>query len=377
MAAPVAALAGQQAAGFAAHQAELAEEDPFRWAAGWLIKLGVGFILGGFGMGTLGYFLKASATAAQNQEVAVIQQLGATFSNIKAPSFVPAATGTAPITSDLKGIQDFFSDAWRDLQAAKSDLGQIGGVMGTLGEDLADGFIDAAKAMLGFTMHFPDILWNGLVWAVGGGTADLLNWLFPYLVIIGAVLLVLGVAAALIGQLWTRGVKPAYDRSSSRWLSRREAKVEGFFDRIFRNRPELPAPDASPTPPAAPAAGPAAPTGEPEGGGEAGVVRPIATPPGPATPDGPNPETGSPPASPPAPVEVHVTVDQPPAGVPTRAELEAHLGTVPNRAPTLDEMRQLIRESEENRRRSMPKTISGYDEMKKAEAAFAEAELAG
>ena len=61
----------------------------------------------------------------------------------------------------------------------------------------------------------------------------------------------------------------------------------------------------------------------------------------------------------------------------TKQETEAYLGDRPNRAPTEDEIRKMIAESEANREASMPrkpKGVSGYEEMKKADDAFAAAE---
>jgi len=378
----MAAVLAQPVMAFAHRQAQALEEDPWAWMARTCLKAGAGFLFAGFGLGTGAYFLKASATAAANNETRVIGNIGAIFSNIKAPTFKPAATGTAPLTANLAGVQNFFSDAWKDVQGAASDVAQIGGVMGTLGEDLADGFIDAAKAFMAFVMHFPDILWNGLVWGIGGAVADLMSWLFPWLIIIGVVLVLVGAVISAGSRLWNAGVKPAYDRASGRWLARREAKVEGFFDRVFHNPPlAIEAPPSSP-------AGPAA---EDQGvPGAERYVPPAPTEAPPATPDGVGPKAESPPPhsetpvpgqistpTPPPSVQVSVKMPEPAPGVMTRPEAEAYFGDRPNRAPTTEELAKMLVEAEAERQKTLPKKepeVSGYEESKKAGLAFLEAE---
>ena len=378
MAAALAAPVASYSAEWAGRQAQAVAEDPWGSASRFLIKGGLGLLATGFLCGTGGYFLSASATKAANNEKQVIGNIGNIFSNIKAPTWSPAPSGTAPVTASIQGIQNFAADAWADLQAGGQDLARTGGVMGTLGEDVANGFIDMAKAALAFVMHFPDILWNGLVWGVGGAVADLLNWVFPWLIILGAAMVLIGAAIALAQRLSNATVKPAWDRSFARWSARREEKVEGFFDRLLHNPPSRPVFEAAPAAEAE--------RTKPEGVGRGEPAPDIGTE-GPATPaaqdvvvasapEPPPPEPQTSPPTPPPNVEVHVDL---PAGVPTRTELEDHLGEVPNRAPTIEEMRKLLEESEANRLASMPKKpkgVSGYEESRRAADAFAAAESA-
>jgi hypothetical protein len=341
-----------------------------------LLKVGAGLVIGGFGMGTLGYFSKAAATAAMNNETQVIGNIGAIFSNIKSPTFTPSATGTAPLSPSVQGIQNFFGNAWSDVQAAAGDVAQIGGIMGTLGEDVADGFIDIAKALLAFVMHFPDILWNGLVWGVGGAVADLLNWIFPWVVLIGAACIVIGTVILLASRIWGAVAKPAWDRSSGKWASRQEAKMEAGFDRLFGNfnhtvaEPVAPAPILPIARPEAPPPSeefPKKPVKEQEPAPEAvgqtvDAETVVETAPEVVTP-APPPENA--PTTPPV---------EPPSGVMTQKEAETYLGDRPNRAPTREEMQAMIDESERNREASMPKKtkgVSGYDESRRAAEAFA------
>ena len=102
----------------------------------------------------------------------------------------------------MQGVQNFFADAWSDVQAAGADVAQTGAVLGTLGEDVAIGIVDLAKSFLGFVMHFPDILWNGLVWGIGGAIADVLTWVFPWLILFGGILLVASMVAWGARALW-------------------------------------------------------------------------------------------------------------------------------------------------------------------------------
>ena len=215
-------------------------DDPIAWVVRTLLRFGSALLIAGLVLGTFGYFLKAAATASANNELSVLGNIGTIFSNIKTPSFTAAATGTAPLSASLQGVQNFFGDAWQGVQAAGADIAQIGAVIGTLAEDVGIGLADLAKAFLAFVMHFPDILWNGLVWGVGGAIADLLNWIFPWLVILGAALLVIGLVIWGVRTLWDHTVGAAWKNASSKWLDRRRAGAEKLFDRLFHNRPEEP-----------------------------------------------------------------------------------------------------------------------------------------
>jgi len=215
-------------------------DDPIAWVVRTLLRFGSALLIAGLVLGTFGYFLKAAATASANNELSVLGNIGTIFSNIKTPSFTAAATGTAPLSASLQGVQNFFGDAWQGVQAAGADIAQIGSVIGTLAEDVGIGLADLAKAFLAFVMHFPDILWNGLVWGVGGAIADLLNWIFPWLVILGAALLVIGLVIWGVRTLWDHTVGAAWKNASSKWLDRRRAGAEKLFDRLFHNRPEEP-----------------------------------------------------------------------------------------------------------------------------------------
>lgn len=370
------------AGAWAGRQAEAFSEDPWAYMARTFLRVGAGLVIGGFAVGTGGYFLSASATKAANQEKQVIANMGNIFSNIKSPTWKPAATGTAPVSFTLKGIQNFGQDAWSDLQAGANDLSQIGGAMGTLGEDVANGFIDVAKSLLAFVMHFPDILWNGLVWGIGGALADLMNWIFPYVVILGAALVVLG-AVMVLAERAAEPLKAGFGRASARWRERQSARVERFFDRAFHN-PTPPVIEALPEAEAqrtqAEGAGERAPApgSSPEVPATPELTAPPVTPSGPMA-DAPAPipaEISTP--TPPPEVKVEVNVP-PPAGIPTREEMEKHLGEVPNRAPTAEELTKMLVEAEANRQASMPKRpkgVSGYEESRRAQEAFAAAEAA-
>lgn len=211
-----------------------------------IILLGAGLLLG-----VLAYFLKAGATAAVTSLRGIYQQLAQIWSNIQAPSFTPAATGTAPLSASLQGVQNFFSDASADLSAAGSDLSQIGGVIGTLGEDVAMGLVDVGKSIWTIGINFPGILWNGVVAVLGGGLADLLGWAFPYLILFGLISLGISIGLSIVRAgllaLWRDAIAPSWKRAKARWSERLQARISPWVDRFFRNdRHAEPAPDPVP-----------------------------------------------------------------------------------------------------------------------------------
>lgn len=316
-----------------------ASDDPIGWLTRTLMKFGTAILIAGFAIGTIGYFLKAAATTAANNEKAVIGNIGTIFSNIKAPSFSAAPSGTAPVTASLQGVQNFFSDAWQDIQGAASDVAQIGAALGTLAEDVGVGLADVAKALLAFILHFPDILWNGLVWGIGGAIADLLNWVFPWFVILGAALIVTSLVIHGARLLWDRTLGAAWRSSSAKWLERRKESAERVFDRVFHNRPaprpiEMPVlpplPEVPPAAPDVPMAGLPAFSGGPvdSAGGEVSPGSKAEALP--AIPE-PTPEL------PPMPAPEDLPLQEPP----TQKELEKELGDGYTRAK--DRMRAVLR----------------------------------
>lgn len=350
-----------------------------------LLKVGAGLTIGGFALGTVGYFSKAASTAAANNETQVLSNIGSIFSNIQAPTFTPQAMGTAPLSPTIQGVQNFFSDSWQDVQGVAGDVAQIGGIMGTLGEDVAAGFIDIAKALLAFVMHFPDILWNGLVWGIGGAVADILNWLFPWIVIMGLACMAIGAVILVASKSWGLIAKPAWERSSGKWAARQEARMEAGFDRLFGNFKHETKAIVAPEPvPALPAPAPAVVgqnepvVGHIEAAENVGKVAP-----GPPELPGDVPAPLEPvpqaPAAAPAPAPIPETPPEPAPGTMTQTEAETYLGQVPNRAPTQEEIQKMVDEAEKNRQETLPKKepeISGYEESRKAADAFAAAETA-
>ncbi len=252
----MAAVLAPAAASGAVRTAKAFSTDPLGWTIRACRWTGLGFLIGGFAMGSSGWYLQASATTAENNEMNTVGNLGSIFSNIKPLTFQPAATGTAPVLgpNPLQDVQDFFGDAQRDVQAIGSDVAQIGGVLGTLGEDVAIAVIDIAKSVLAFVMHFPDILWNGLVWGVGGAISNVLLWLFPYFIVVGIVLVALSLVLEGIRWSWDVFVTPGVEIAGAKL----ESRVRARWSRILRfpeAQPEAPVPvvaqeiAVSPTPP--------------------------------------------------------------------------------------------------------------------------------
>ncbi|MCI4357359.1 MAG: hypothetical protein L3K18_09560 [Thermoplasmata archaeon] len=234
-------------------QAGIALEDPLGYFIRTARKVGVGMLAAGAGMGVAAYYLQAAATAAMNNETAVLGNIGTIFSNIQAPSFTPAALGSAPVTASVAGVQNFFGDAWSDVQAAGADVAGIGSVIGTLAEDVGTGLADLCKAALAFVMHFPDILWNGLVWGIGGAVASILTWAFPWLILIGGCLIIASVVAYGAQRLWGDTVGAAWRESWEEKSGQLRAKSKAWFDRVLRVKrprspPELPDGEQPPPP---------------------------------------------------------------------------------------------------------------------------------
>lgn len=231
--APVGEFASRKARSFA----QEIQQDALGYFQGATRKIGAGMLVAGVACGLVGWYLQAAATTAANNESTVLYNIGTIFSNIKAPTFTPAAMGTAPIltANPLADIQNFFSDAWADITGLGADVAQVGGILGTLGEDVAMAIIDVGKAILAFVMHFPDILWNGMVWGVGGAVATILNWLFPYLILFGLILIGVSIGLGAVKWAWTSFVKEPFASSLGKLQDRLEERGTRFWDKVFRN----------------------------------------------------------------------------------------------------------------------------------------------
>lgn len=225
----------QSAGAWTKDQAEEFFNDPIAYFIQVARKLGVILLAVGFGLGVVGYYLKAAATTAANNEQTILSNLGQIFSNLKKPSFQPSAMGTAPVSPSLQGIVNFGSDAWKDIQGIGGDLAQAGGAMGTLAEDAGIAITDVAKVMLGFTMHFPDLIWNGAVWALGGSLADVINFCFPYLILAGGFLLIASLVAQGSQWAWKTYVSAGFKAAAAKFQERAKARAERAWDKIFGN----------------------------------------------------------------------------------------------------------------------------------------------
>ena len=233
----MAALLADPAYALSREQARAFESDPLTYLINVSRRVGVGMIVSGCVLGATGWFLKASATTSGNNITNTLGSMSSVFSNIKQPSFQPAPMGSAPVLgpNPIQDIQNFGLDVASDLQGVLGDVAQAGGVLGTLGEDVAVGLIDIGKAILSFVMNFPQLLWNGLVWSVGGGIADVFNWLFSYLIVFGLILVAVSVAASVLRWLWAVSVSQGLRASVQKWSLRQEARVEAFWDKLLRN----------------------------------------------------------------------------------------------------------------------------------------------
>ena len=240
--------------------ASAASTDPIGFAIRSCRATGAAFLIAGFGAGAAGWYIQAASTTAANNEMNTVGNLGAIFSNIKPIQFTPAAMGTSPVLgpNPLQDVQDFFADAQRDVQGVGSDVAQVGGILGTLGEDVAMAVIDIAKSILAFVLHFPDILWNGLVWGVGGAVANVLLWVFPYLIVVGALLV--AVSLLLDGVRWSWGVfiEPGVEMASDQLEERVRARWSRLLVRKApptleaSTKPEITIPPTPPEPVPAP-----------------------------------------------------------------------------------------------------------------------------
>jgi len=159
-------------------------EAPIDRILDWMIRLG--FILLGTGglMSLAGYFLKVQSGRALNDAGTIIANIAAIFSNVKYnPPQSPYKSVTTP--NPLDDVVNFANDVWSGAQNAYNDVASGLGAIETALKDLP-------KAIYQTFIHIPGLMWDTAVGGLGGAIADVFIWLFPYLLVFGAILLVGG-----------------------------------------------------------------------------------------------------------------------------------------------------------------------------------------
>jgi hypothetical protein len=82
----------------------------------------------------------------------------------------------------------------------------------------------------------PSLLWNELVYALGGSIANVMLWWFPYALAAGIGLLLGSMALSMARSTWRVTAMEAYKDQQRIWAARQRKKIwEPLFARAFRN----------------------------------------------------------------------------------------------------------------------------------------------
>jgi hypothetical protein len=365
----VIAEAGVRFQDWASRSAQKAEQDPVAWLIGVLRKFGALALGLGVLLGVIGYYLKAASVAAMKDEIALLGSIGQVWANIKPIQYTPATMGTAPVlgSNPLQDLQNFGSDVKTDIFGVGADLSQVGQVLGTLGEDVALGVVDLAKTIFTVGVHSPQLLWNALVWVLGGGVADVVNWVYPYLIIFGAIAIGvsigLDVARRAARWYWQTAVEPSFEEARVEWADRQRSQVWGPVTRRLFGLPAKSASRQAPAgaPPTIRAPEAPAPAGaSPDASAGLPGVPPVRQNP-PSSSDKYEEHAPTPPDLPP-PAEPPGSAPETPIG-PTREELETILGEAMTR------QRDLIRAEQRAIETPTERSIADVAELAREEEA--------
>ncbi len=199
------------------------EEDPIHVLIQFLNKIGLISVGVGAAMGVIGYFLKSAAGNAAANATSKFQSMSGVFGNVK---FSPTSLNIQSVTTGnaIQDIDNFVSDVESFFHSAASDVSAAAGSTLTTIEDIP-------KALwLGIT-SIPVLIWDFLVWAVGGAGADVANYVYPYFILGGLICFV--VAAVL--SYFQKYIRPTFTEKWDEFNNRlMKTKVGPALNRIFR-----------------------------------------------------------------------------------------------------------------------------------------------
>jgi hypothetical protein len=309
-----------------AARAELAqvEDDPLGFIIKAMRVFGVIFLAVACLCGVIGYYLKGESVRSKNEAGTQAQtvlnawgNVGAQFNNLL-PLDNPLENGNASITGGnvLSDLSNLGSDIVNDVEGVAGDLWTGVQDLGKALEDIPPA-IWAMGTALGTTgLTVPSLLWNELVYALGGSIANVMLWWFPYALAAGIGLLLGSMALSMARSTWRITAMEAYKDQQRIWAARQRKKIwEPLFARAFRNpapttgKPEpvpLPAeavngpppepggvmttlgPSAEPVPTPAPIVGQEADATKPSGTTNSTPEGAVIQPEGPEAPDVPD-----------------------------------------------------------------------------------------
>ena len=245
--------------------AQGASEDPLGWMIGFLIKVGSILLGSGLVLSYVAYLLNVYAAKTLGDIGGEAAAIWGVFGNVTYdPSNQPLLSITT--SSPVSDIQNAGADIYRGLDNAWNDMSSA---MGAIAQTLAD----IPPALLAIATHGPKILWDGLVGLVGEGLGDLLTFIFPWIIVTGILMIVLGLTLKAARWAWGVFVKPDMDLLLSDyltlWTLPLKQRVKGLHDQLQARigakegreaqagactaRPEPPeASEPLPTPPDAP-----------------------------------------------------------------------------------------------------------------------------
>lgn len=170
--------------------ASFSSDDPLGEWGSRFVRWGVYQVVGGFLLSIPAYFLKLAATRSLNDAGQIGAQVSAAFGNLGwvAPLQPFQSVNTGNAGQDLQNfVNDVRVGIWNAADAAAS------GVV-----DLALGIGDLAKATWLIGIHFPQLLWDGVVGLIGGAVGDIAGFVFPYLILSGVLFLAIGLLLKFI-----------------------------------------------------------------------------------------------------------------------------------------------------------------------------------
>lgn len=229
----------------AARELQQLYEDPIGFAI--RVCRIIGTILLGVSLAAAltGYYLRGEATRAHAEAGSQIANIGAAwgrvegaFQNLQAiPN--PLANGNASITTSnvLTDVENFGSDVANDFNGVVNSLGVAVADLGQAIADIPSGLVAAGQALGTSILTAPGLIWNELVWGLGGTVANVLLWIFPYLAVAGAILWGLSIGLWILRDALSATVVPAWRQARARWAERIQARIQPSFDRLFGNRP--------------------------------------------------------------------------------------------------------------------------------------------
>ena len=245
----MAAALGSMAGSMVAPVVERASEDPLGFVINILLEWGTGLLIVGSILGAVGFMGQTWAQKELNQSGQSAANMVNVFNNLSNPATPLTQANYQSVTTPnpLQDAMNAAANAWTAVSGAAQAVG------GTI-TDVWTAIQDAYRLVVNVVTQGPGVALHLLGGIIVDGLSMVLIFVFPYLIILGSVLVALGAILYFVRVAWARVMEPVV----SEWWDAKvllpfQAQLRGALSLSSKAAPAAAeAPPAAPSPPVAP-----------------------------------------------------------------------------------------------------------------------------